>query len=66
MEDGIIDKERLKSYKKLKAENSYMEDAGKNMFAKKKKFKEYVGYGLKEEYRHQGYMTEVMQMITVI
>ena len=31
MEDGIIDEERLKSYKKLKAENSYMEDTGNYM-----------------------------------
>ena len=37
MEDGIIDEERLKSYKKLKAENSYMEDAESYMLAKKKK-----------------------------
>ena len=39
MEDGIIDEERLKSYKKLKAENLYMEDTGNYMYAKKKKFK---------------------------
>ena len=39
MEGGMIDEERLKSYKKLKAENSYMEDTGNYMLAKKKKFK---------------------------
>lgn len=44
MEDGIIDEERLKSYKKLKAENSYMEDTGNYMLAKKKKFKEIAKY----------------------
>ena len=44
MEDGVIDEERLKSYKKLKAENSYMEDTGNYMFAKKKKFKEITKY----------------------
>ena len=44
MEDGIIDEERLKSYKKLKAENSYMEDAGNYMLTKKKKFKEIAKY----------------------
>ena len=44
MEDGIIDEERLKSYKKLKAENSYMKDAGNYMLAKKKKFKEIAKY----------------------
>ena len=44
MEDGIIDEERLKSYKKLKAENSHMEDTGNYMLAKKKKFKEIAKY----------------------
>ena len=44
MEDGIIDEERLKSYKKLKAENLYMEDTGNYMYAKKKKFKEIAKY----------------------
>ena len=39
-----IDEERLKSYKKLKAENSYMEDTGNYMLAKKKKFKEIAKY----------------------
>ena len=44
MEDGMIDEERLKAYKKLKAENSYMEDTGNYMLAKKKKFKEIAKY----------------------
>ena len=44
MEAGIIDEERLKSYKKLKAENSYMEDAGNYILTKKKKFKEIAKY----------------------
>lgn len=44
MEDRIIDEERLKSYKKLKAENLYMEDTGNYMYAKKKKFKEIAKY----------------------
>ena len=44
MEEGIIDEERLISYKKLKAENSYMEDAESYMLAKKKKFKEIAKY----------------------
>ena len=44
MEDGMIDEERLKAYKKLKAENSYMEDTGNYMPAKKKKFKEIAKY----------------------
>ena len=42
--EGTIDEERLKSYKKLKAENSYMEDAESYMLAKKKKFKEIAKY----------------------
>ena len=33
MEGGMIDEERLKAYKKLKAENSYMEDTGNYMIA---------------------------------
>lgn len=44
MEGGMIDEERLKAYKKLKAENSYMEDTGNYMLAKKKKFKEIAKY----------------------
>ena len=44
MEDGMIDEERLKAYKKLKAEHSYMEDTGNYMLAKKKKFKEIAKY----------------------
>ena len=44
MEAGMIDEERLKAYKKLKAENSYMEDTGNYMLAKKKKFKEIAKY----------------------
>lgn len=44
MEDGMINEERLKAYKKLKAENSYMEDTGNYMLAKKKKFKEIAKY----------------------
>lgn len=44
MEDGMIDEDRLKAYKKLKAENSYMEDTGNYMLAKKKKFKEIAKY----------------------
>ncbi len=44
MEEGIIDEERLKSYKKLKAENLYMEEAESYMLAKKKKFKEIAKY----------------------
>lgn len=40
MEEGIINEERLKSYKKLKAENSYIGDSANYMIAKKKKFKE--------------------------
>lgn len=34
----LLGEECLKSYKKLKAENSYMEDTGNYMLAKKKKF----------------------------
>lgn len=40
----LLGEERLKSYKKLKAENSYMEGTGNYMLAKKKKFKEIAKY----------------------
>ncbi len=42
--DGIIDEDRLMAYKKLKAENSYIEDSANYMAAKKKKFKEIAKY----------------------
>ena len=44
LEEGSIDEERLRAYKKLKAENSYIEDSANYMAARKKKFKEIAKY----------------------
>lgn len=44
IEDGQLSIERWQSYRKLKAENSYMEDSESYLAAKKKKFKEIAQY----------------------
>ena len=44
VKDGVISAERLKAYRKLKAENAYTEDYENYLTEKKKKFKEIARY----------------------
>lgn len=47
LERGVLSEERFRAYKKLKAENAYMEDAANYFAARKKKFKEIARYNRK-------------------